>query len=70
MKSQELIELGELLGWGWQTMLASHLKVSDRTIRRKVSGSSRITAAEAEAIRLYVKHKLKGKQYHEKPQAN
>ena len=65
MTNSELIELGELLGWGWQTMLASHLKVSDRTIRRKVTGKSRITKAEAESIRLYVKRKLKGKQYHE-----
>lgn len=59
MDAEELNALCEPLGWGWQTMLASHLGVSDRTIRRKASGESPVTKSEAAEIRRYVKHKLK-----------
>lgn len=61
MTAGELISLCEPLGRGWQTMLASHLEVTDRTIRRKVSGESPISKAEEAEIRRYVKRKLKGR---------
>lgn len=60
MTHDQLKTLCEPLGWGWQSMLASHLKVSDRTMRRKVSGESSITKSEAAEIRKYVNRKLKG----------
>lgn len=59
MTSDELIAICEPLGWGWQKLLASHLGVSDRTIRRKVSGESPVTKSEAAVIRRFVKRKLK-----------
>ena len=60
MESNEIITLCEPLGRGWQQLLASHLEVSDRTIRRKVSGESPISKSEAAEIRRFVKRKLKG----------
>ena len=60
MDSRGLIALCNPLGHGWQTKLAAYLGVSDRTIRRKVSGESPITRAEEAEIRRFVKRKLKG----------
>lgn len=60
MDACEFIALCEPLGYGWQTKLAEHLGVSDRTIRRKLSGESPISKAEEAEIRRYVKRKQKG----------
>ena len=60
MDSDELITLCEPLGRGWQQLLASHLGVSDRTVRRKVSGDSPISKSESAEIRRFAKRKLNG----------
>jgi hypothetical protein len=49
------------LGRGWQKSLASHLEISDRTMRRKVKGDSPISKSEEAEIRRFVKRKLKGR---------
>ncbi len=57
----ELKTLCNPLGRGWQKKLASHLEVSDRTMRRKVKGDSPISKLEEAEIRRYVKRELKGR---------
>lgn len=51
MTSDELRDIGErVFGYGWQTKLAAHLKIADRTVRRWAAGAS-IPAGAQEEIR-------------------